>query len=232
MVETVHKTLGAETAQVWEHLLAESLASKSGTPLRPKRTGLVALRLGKEPQVRATAKAKVFQWPNVERAIGEIDQFLRTAIRKVVVGEAAWPLMVSGPPGTGKTCASLCLLDHVANGEYFTVPGLCSRMNQAQQRGLDWSQEGRSGTWWPHDIERMIADASLVVLDEIGCRERVSDAHYETVKMVLDARHYKPFVALSNVPLADLGRLYDARIVSRLAEGTVVQLEGSDRRLT
>ncbi len=190
----------------------------------------MALRLSKEKTAHHPARERVFPWPRQDRAIDGIDQILRSAIRNLVSGQAPWPLFLHGAPGTGKTCAALCLLDH-CQGEYFTVPMLCSRMNQAKQGGVQWSHEGRGGTWYEHDLWHIVSTAGLVVLDEVGCRERVSDAHYEAVKGVIDERHFRPLIAISNLPLADLGTFYDSRIVSRLASGTVIELGGKDQRI-
>ncbi len=80
-------------------------------------------------------------------------------------------------------------------------------------------------------IWRNIENAPLVILDEIGCREKVSDAHYEVIKELLDVRHFKPLVCISNLSFKEIGSVYDGRIVSRLGNGTVVEMVGSDRRL-
>src|SRR5262249_12878111 len=76
-----------------------------------------------------------------------------------------------------------------------------------------------------------IANAPLIVLDEIGSKERVSDHHYETVKGVLDKRHGRPLICISNLNLDEIKNVYDDRIASRLAAGTVFELLGEDRRL-
>ncbi len=76
-----------------------------------------------------------------------------------------------------------------------------------------------------------IAKPSLVVLDEIGTRGMVSDAHYEALLTVLDMRENKPFIAISNLDHAALTKVYDARIVSRLSAGTIMEVTGKDRRI-
>ena len=189
------------------------------------------LRLATEPVTRNAEKARIMPWPRQERSIAGIDAKLRAVIRKCVAGESKWPLVICGSPGTGKSCAALCLADHCRGSEYFALPFLCRLLIRAQQAGLDWCNEGRGGVWREHDIWRMIDEAPLVVLDEIGCRDRVSDAHYEVIKEVIDGRAFKPFVAVSNLSLAELGQVYDGRIVSRLGAGTIQEMTGPDRRL-
>ena len=72
--------------------------------------------------------------------------------------------------------------------------------------------------------------ANVVVLDEVGTRQTVSDFQYETFKRAIDEREGKPAVFIANVDLSAIGRLFDARIASRLSAGTIVQTEG-DRRM-
>jgi hypothetical protein len=151
-------------------------------------------------------------------------------LRNLVAGKEPWPLYLHGPSGTGKTCAGLCLIDF-AGGDYYTVADLHDTVIRAQQGRLIYRNLGHAGTIWPSGLWGQIAQAPLVVLDELGCRERVSDAHYETVKRCIDARHNKPFVVISNLAIAEVGAVYDDRIFSRLGAGTVLELAGPDRRL-
>jgi DNA replication protein DnaC len=165
---------------------------------------------------------------NKARKIAEIDPALREAIRALVAGNAPWPLCVMGPAGCGKTCASLCVLDHLHRGFYYTAESLCETVIQAQQGDL-FSPNGRkvcAATLWEE-----LQETPLVVLDEIGSRDRVSDFHFNTIKRVLDIREGRPLICLSNLNLVELSKIYDDRVVSRLVAGTVVMLKGEDRRV-
>jgi DNA replication protein DnaC len=159
-----------------------------------------------------------------------VDKTLREALRATSFAEMPWPLFIHGPAGTGKTCAALCLLDH-AGGAYFTVASLCQEVIDSQLGRLHWCHEGRSGTLWPYMFWRKVRGEPLVVLDELGCRDNVSDHGYETIKQLLDERQGRPLIAISNHSLQTLEKIYDDRIASRLAAGTVVELQGADRRL-
>jgi DNA replication protein DnaC len=142
-----------------------------------------------------------------------------------------WPLFLFGPVGTGKSCAALWLLDH-AGGVYFTVPDLTEKLIESMAGRLVWQGEpGHSGTLWPDGFWRRVSNASLVVLDEIGCRNAVSDHHYEAVKKMIDIRHGRPLICISNLNLEAIEKVYDDRVASRLASGTVFELDGNDRRL-
>ncbi len=154
---------------------------------------------------------------------------LRLAIRRLITAEAPWPLVLTGPPGVGKTCGALVLLDY-SGGAYYTVRGLNALMIQSQHGRLEWTHEGRGGTLWPEKLWAKIAREPLVVLDELGVRG-VTDFHYENVQQLIEERNQRPLVVISNSPLADLARVYDDRIASRMAAGTVLHLEGDDLRL-
>lgn len=155
---------------------------------------------------------------------------VRQVVRQLVAGEKPWPLVMMGSPGSGKTCTALCLLDYVG-GEYYTVWSLCDLLVQSQQGRLEIESNGEIRRTYPAQFWGRVARSPLVVLDELGCRDRASDHHFECVKNLIDARHGKPLVVVSNHQLDDLARLYDDRIASRLAAGTVVEVGGKDRRL-
>ncbi len=210
-------------AKVWDQILAEStarLASTTTSPSSPPRR--MGLRLSPQQTPR--------HLPDVRREAAKVPTDLRAAIRLLVQGEGDWPLFVVGPPGTGKTCAALCLLDY-AGGEYHTTPGLCETLIRSAAGRLEWHTGGRGGMLWPETFWARLKAAPLVVLDELGARDRVSDHHYEAVKRVLDERHNKPLVFLSNLDLATLERVYDDRLASRIAAGTVVKVGGPDQRI-
>jgi hypothetical protein len=98
-------------------------------------------------------------------------------------------------------------------------------------------QQGRKAfdsgaTVYESDFWAMVGKQPLVVLDELGCREKVTDFQYETVKAVLDARDGRPLVVASNLGPEGLAVVYDDRIASRLMAGSVLELQGEDRRLS
>lgn len=206
-------------AMTWDALLTESLRHLESMPASGRLAGRVPLRMRRLP---------VAAWlTNKTRKLAAIHPDLRTVMRKMVLGESPWPLVITGAAGVGKTCAALCLLDH-AGGLYFTAQGLADEVlyagkGQVQSPGgLPVSQR---------QLWQEIAGTSLVVVDEVGTREKVSDWHYDCFKRVLDEREGKPLVVLSNLALDAIVTLYDDRVTSRLAAGTVFTLQGSDRRL-
>ena len=151
----------------------------------------------------------------------------RSIIRDVCQGRAPWPLTLWGSVGTGKSCAALCVLDRcIFSRRYYTVTDFCERARLAALGELE--DMTITGFW---DYWRR---ADITCLDELGSRssrEKVSDHHYETVKRAIDARHGQPAIWISNLSLEELAQVYDDRIASRLSEGTVIAMNGEDRRL-
>jgi DNA replication protein DnaC len=165
--------------------------------------------------------------PNKARSPAEIPAPLREAIRRLVAGELPWPLLILGPAGLGKTCAALALLDH-CSGFYYPAPDLAADLIRAQQGRLFTATKRPVH---PEGLWDELATAALVVLDEIGSASKVSDFSYECVKRLLDRREGLPLVCISNLDLERLDAVYDERVTSRLAAGTVLTLAGQDRRL-
>lgn len=204
--------------EIWDTLV-ESALRQASTPKSPPSTR-AKLQLLDKPECKIL--------PAVQRSIAEIDKTVRDTIRSLVDGEAPWPLFLHGPAGTGKTCAGLCLVDHTPGSMYWTLSKLCSHLIEVQHDRVT------NSAGYHVTIEKFwnsVSAAKVVVLDEIGCRDRVSDHVYEAAKTVLDVRHGKPLVCVSNLELEKLEALFDDRIASRLCEGTVMKLGGKDRRL-
>ncbi len=165
--------------------------------------------------------------PEKSRRIDLIPAELRSALRGLVKGELPWPLFLFGPPGTGKTCAGLSLLDY-SGGMYWTPATLSEDLILASKGMLHYAS-GRpiqQKALWKEIDER-----PLVVLDELATRAKVSDWMYDSIKRLIDGREGKPFVAISNMDLDQIAQLYDDRIASRLSAGTVFRAAGEDQRL-
>lgn len=156
-----------------------------------------------------------------------VEPTARAEILKCLAGTAPWPLVLLGEPGVGKTCAAMCVLDLARDGRvYRTVSGACGELIEAGKGTLYAGEYPVSvNQWWT----RWEA-AGVVCLDELGDRSVISDHTYGVVKRAIDAREGRPAIFISNLDMAGLDRLYDRRITSRLAGGTVIVLTGPDRR--
>lgn len=170
------------------------------------------------------------QAPGIERVRQQVDSRLRAIIRQLACGERPWPLTIWGPPGSGKTCAGLCMCDHFG-GWYYTLDARVAELRDVRCGRL-YSAPGPAGCyvvyereWWDAWSRR-----NLVVLDEIGTRTRGSDTAYDALKIGIDKRHGAPLVLISNSGPDAMAQLYDDRVVSRMAGGTVFRTEG-DRRM-
>lgn len=160
--------------------------------------------------------------PDKRRYVEQIAYVVRHEIRGTTAGNLPWPLLFAGDVGSGKTCAGLCMID-TYGGWYIALPDLLLKLTEAQcDRIPSLASVGSIWADW--------RKANLVVLDEIGARNQVSDHHYENLKRAIDLREGRPAVFVSNHELGELAEVYDDRIASRLAAGTQVQFVG-DRRV-
>lgn len=83
---------------------------------------------------------------------------------------------------------------------------------------------------WERNIREKIADASLVVFDDVGLRDP-SPAAYEAFYLMVESRKDKPTIYTSNLDASQLCATFDDRIASRLLCGTRIRMRGDDRRL-
>lgn len=165
--------------------------------------------------------------PEIRRDRDQIAPGIREAMSRAIAA-ARWPLVLVGGVGTGKTCAALCVMDHLKAFAYWTADELSSTLAAAKMGEL-WYPGGGKRT--PEAIWHDIASYRCVCLDELGARSKITDNAYEAVKTTLDKRAGKPAVFISNLGFNELAQLYDTRVVSRLAAGSLIVFEGRDRRL-
>ena len=163
-------------------------------------------------------------------------------IREAAFAGLRWPLVVTGKPGTGKTCAGLCVADHVRGSNWWTWDDFWRFIadvnfgRATETRGGEWNQEGgyrevsTSVTWTPKKFWTSFGNLSLAVIDDVGLRASANDTQYEAMKTALDRREKIPLIVTSNLDLPELGKIFDLRIMDRLASGTVVELTGESRR--
>jgi predicted ATPase len=76
---------------------------------------------------------------------------------------------------------------------------------------------------------RIVEESQLLCIDDIGLRSP-TDAGYEIVFKLINAREDRPTFYTSNHGESDVARVYGRRISSRLLGGTVITCTGVDRR--
>ena len=195
------------TADRFDKILQRAFAEEAGEP--EPRPGLCQLPL---------VPRSVRLLPALHRRLSKVERPLLDLFERLVTGAAPWPLLLHGAPGSGKTCAAVALADIARTAAYLTVEDLCDAVMGRRADADPWGA---------------IEGKNLIVLDELGCRQKVGDLEYTAVKRVLDIRetqHGRLLVAISNVSPESLVQLYDRRIGSRLTCGTVYELTGPDRR--
>lgn len=79
--------------------------------------------------------------------------------------------------------------------------------------------------WWS-----WIEALPLVLIDDLGLRDRANDTQYESLKGLLDRRTAKPLIVTSNLGVDEIAKIFDARVWDRLACGTVIELKGESLR--
>lgn len=177
-------------------------------------------------------RSPLWPMPTKHRHVEEVERPVRQVFREVIHGRAPWPLFLYGEAGAGKTCAGMCLVDAVGAGIYATLPDLCRAFADAQFDRIAFMEYGAERVRSEGELWRDWSRANVCVLDEIGSRQAVRDHEYAVLRKALDLRidAEKPLVAISNLDPAALAKTYDDRIASRLASGTVAELQG-DRRV-
>lgn len=170
--------------------------------------------------------------PQKSRDIDAVDPDLRKTIRGLCEGAIPWPLYLHGEAGSGKSCASMCLVDAAGAGIYVSLPDLCRAVADAQFGRTAFLEYGAQRSRSEGELWSDWARANVCVLDEIGSKQAVKDHEFGVLRKALDLRidAQKPLVVISNLDLPAIAATYDDRIASRLASGTIAETQG-DRRV-
>ena len=169
-------------------------------------------------------------FPEIARAPARVPVRISMAFRRCRIGELPWPLLLSGTVGVGKTRACLCMHD-LFGGRYDELATYADdfglvRRGEFRDRRLIHEPKLSERDWI-----RLIRSERLVIVDDIGRRAKESDHVLDTLIRLLNAREGgHPLVLVTNLTPEDLAHNYDDRIASRMASGTVVNVEGPDQR--
>lgn len=142
-----------------------------------------------------------------------------------------WPLYLWGKPGSGKTS--------VAGLIYQEATGRPMWINAGKGFRAVASASAEPQPLWGYgmiplrEVEHWLEleERSLVVLDDIALRDRVSEAQFEVMQEFLNRRQGKPTVITGNMSIEQIAKVYDDRVASRIAAGTLIEIDGDDKRL-
>lgn len=155
--------------------------------------------------------------PTKDRDFSQIEPGLAQCLLDFASGQHAWPLLLHGGVGSGKTCAALALSDLCASVEFETIGTICDRVMRRDDH-----------------VWESLRETEVLIVDELGQRNNVTDLEHTTLARLLDEREgYNDSVGvyLTNHDPEGLRQLYDDRIVSRLLAGTSYHAIGRDRRV-
>jgi DNA replication protein DnaC len=149
--------------------------------------------------------------------------------------------------GTGKTTSAVALLhayllervkeDSTGGQKIEQNPALFYKASElqtlynAQFRGTQDMQDKASLRYYK--IKRLLMTAELVVLDDIGIRQKITDAFENELTEIIDARDSKVLMTIytSNLPIEKLADTLGDRIASRIEGMTeTVAFVGKDHR--
>lgn len=127
-------------------------------------------------------------------------------------------LVLSGPPGVGKSLAAAAALIRSAGGLWVDAPGLATP-----------PMDGET-------TDRRMREAALLVLDDCGLEHSPSGYAASRICGVLDAREaeLRPTIVTTNLTSSEFGDRYGARLASRLNGDPLgfQQIVGDDLRET
>lgn len=141
-----------------------------------------------------------------------------------------FPILLSSPPGLGKTLAMACLYRTLPQSVYWW--DAINFVRFVQQARRDGSivlpgalYECSESSIWKTRIDK----PHILFIDEIGLRNP-SPSQYEIMYELINRRADKPTIYSTNKTLKELHEMFDARISSRLSAGTIIEIQGGDRR--
>ena len=145
--------------------------------------------------------------------------------------EQAQSLLLTGPPGLGKTFLSACVAREVSEQGFSVVYDTAAHIFQQFESGK-FGRENPYEDAPEEDIERCLR-CDLLIMDDLGTEmvtPFVRSAFYRIVNERLLGR--KKTVLSTNLTVPELGRQYGAAVQSRLeGEYQVLQFFGRDIRL-
>ncbi|MCE5263246.1 MAG: ATP-binding protein [Deltaproteobacteria bacterium] len=147
-----------------------------------------------------------------------------------LIPPTGYDVFVSGLTGTGKT--HLCAAIAYRAVESGIEPSWCYVPELLREIRGTFGGPSRRGEAREDDIVARLCAVPLLVLDDVGAQNDKTFG-WEVVCSIVTKRldWNRPTVSNSNLSLESIAAM-DARLASRLAGGNVLELVGSDRRLS
>lgn len=142
-------------------------------------------------------------------------------------------LVMCGPFGLGKTHLAIAITHHWIRqrgmgAKFYSASGLWSRIRRTYD---EWGGEGEA------NIYNEVAQAPLLILDDVGRRHTNTEASRNYYDRIIGARYERgaPMVVTTNLSIGELESWITLASFSRLAEmakrGSILSMVGDDYRL-
>ena len=126
-----------------------------------------------------------------------------------------FPIFIYGPVGTGKTCLAACMYRESRRNPLWL---------RADQLLVEMSQYKGAA-----DLRKKLQRHSSLFLDDLGTMEPTRPM-FNAFFDLLELRAQMPVIITSNHGPNEIAEIFDDRIRSRIMSGTVINLDGDDRR--
>ena len=174
------------------------------------------------------------RWPSgVEPAVWSQADSRAVAKALQAMSDRAYPIVIGGAVGVGKSCLAALLWSLVPGGRWIDASELIGHVMTARTSDSRTSTmpliDGGTVDRTEGEIMRWVEQAPILVLDDVGKRQ-LTEPQADALLRIVNLRHGKPLVCTTNCTGADLPAYVGERINSRLRAGLSFRIDGADRR--